>query len=315
MSSEIYVNKLRRGDVFRDWLVDVVGDRIKNKDCKVRVFKRNHASHTVCRFEFAGENYSVMAKFFAEPQGKIREYDPREAMLKEYLNLRRVEKIIDIARPIAIREDFNCVLVTEYVSGEALSEYMVNEKDLYNRLTSVAHMLRKLHDNTRNCYNKEQTFAKFHSLLNYLKLDQSTRDQFNCLLGKWWYSPLLNQRYGCMIHRDVTPSNYIFRDGKVYALDFESSWDYGNSVHDLGVMSAEIKNCFALKGSDKSAEPYIGHFLWEYSQDEKKFGKITARLPFYIAYGLLRISRLNWDGYRNYLFEEAIKCLKAVEKE
>ncbi|MFO7966127.1 MAG: phosphotransferase [Archaeoglobaceae archaeon] len=315
MTAEIYVNKLRRGDVFRDWLVGVLEDRITNKDCKVRVFKKGHSSHTVCRFEFAGENYSVMAKFFAEPKGIIRDYDPREAMLREYLNLRKLEKIIDIARPIAIQEGFNFVLVTEYISGTPLSSYMADEKDLYDRLTSVANVLTKLHHNTTNCYNKEQNFAKFHSLLDYLGLEPSLREQFNCLLGKWWYSSLLDQNYGCMIHRDVSPTNYIFKDGKIYALDFESSWDHGNPVHDLGVLSAEIKNFFALKGSDKNAEPYIGHFLWQYSRDEKKFGKVTRKVPFYIAYGLLRISRLNWDpDHRKYLVKEAIKCLRAIEK-
>ena len=70
-----------------------------------------------------------------------------------------------------------------------------------------------------------------------------------------------------MIHHDANPVNYVFKGEKVYGLDFESARLYANPVHDLGVMAAELKHYFALHKEDGTkAEPYIGHFLWQYSQ-------------------------------------------------
>jgi Ser/Thr protein kinase RdoA (MazF antagonist) len=69
--------------------------------------------------------------------------------------------------------------------------------------------------------------------------------KYNRLLGEWWYSTLIDQPYGCRIHNDATPVNYLFNHKKVYALDFESSWDHANFVHDLGIVAAELKHYFA----------------------------------------------------------------------
>ncbi len=88
-----------------------------------------------------------------------------------------------------------------------------------------------------------------------------------------------------MVHRDVNPSNYIFYEGKPYAIDFESSWSHAHPVRDLGILTAELKNEFKwYKGGSWKAEPYIGNFLWEYSNDEKDFTYITKVLPFFHEY-------------------------------
>jgi len=66
----------------------------------------------------------------------------------------------------------------------------------------------------------------------------------------------------------MSSENYVFSHDKVYVLDFESSWEHANFVHDLGIVAAELKHYFAMhKGNDKRAEPYSGHFLWHYSRD------------------------------------------------
>lgn len=310
-----YVNTLSPGDPFRDWLVyKVVGDRIRNRLCLVKVFRHN-SSHTVCKYEFEGENYSVMAKFFAEPTGRLKDYNPYKGMMNEYRNLKTAGSIINVAKPLAVNEKFNCVLVTEYVSGKSLAWYIKHEEKLYERLAAVAHMLRQLHENTVSSYNKENEFGNYHEVLDHLKLDYGTRESFNRLLGEWWYSTRLNRKHGCMVHRDVTPSNYIFNNGKPYALDFESSWSQAHPVRDLGILSAEIKNFFELnKGGGWKAEPYIGNFLWEYSRNEKEFASITKVLPFFMSIGLLRSARIHQSTYRDYLIREAYECLKAINK-
>lgn len=310
-----YVNKLRPGDVFRDWLVDVMDESISNRDCEVNVFRFDPSSHTVCRYELNGEGFSVMGKFFAEPTGKIREYDPCIAMMAEYKKLKKADAAINIAKPIAVNKDFNCVLLTEFIPGRSLSWYLGNEDDLYGKLTSIAHLLHRLHKNTRTWYDKENEFSRFHNALDLINIGDHAKNHYKRLIGKWWYSSRLDWEYGCMIHHDATPSNYIFHNGDPYAIDFELSASHGNPVHDLGIMCAELKHFFAINGSDQEAEPYIGHFLWQYSRCEEEFHKITRTLPFYMGYGLLRIARLEWNlEYRKYLLREAESCLKAVDR-
>jgi tRNA A-37 threonylcarbamoyl transferase component Bud32 len=314
MPSEKHVSTLRPGDVFRDWLVYVLDDRIKNKRCDVRVYKIEPASHTVCRYEFDGENYGVVAKFYAEPTGWRRDYDPVKSMEREFSTLKGVAAIIDVPRPIAMRKDFGCVLVTEHVHGETLYRHMKTEKELYDKLTAVAHILRRLHDNTRSLYRKQDEFAHFHKVLDQLRLDNSSRKKYDRILGDWWYSTLVDLPYGCRIHSDANPVNYISRYDRIYALDFESSWDHASFIHYLGVMAAELKHYFAIhKNNEEKAEPYIGHFLWHYRKSEDEFHRITRTLPFFMALGLLRMARLNIgrDHYA-YIFRKATDCLKAI---
>jgi serine/threonine protein kinase len=311
-----HVNTLYPGDPFRDWLVEeVVGNRIRDKKCRVEVFKYN-SSHTVCRYQFKGEHFSVMAKFFAEPTGKLKAYNSYKGMMNEYRNLKKASSIINVAKPLAVNKDFNCVLITEHIPGKSLGWYLKREEDLYEKLAAVAQMLRQLHDNTQSAtYNKENEFRNYHDVLDHLQLDNSTRETFNNLLGEWWYSSWLDRECGCMVHRDVTPSNYIFCKGKPYALDFESSWYEAHPVRDLGILTAELKNEFELhKGGGWKAEPYIGNFLWKYSRGEKDFFYITRILPFFMSIGLLRSARLHQSDYRNYLIREALECLSAIKR-
>jgi tRNA A-37 threonylcarbamoyl transferase component Bud32 len=317
MPKEHRVNTLKRGDVFRDWLVDLLGERIRNKNCHVAVYKIAPASHTVCRYEFEGENYSVIAKFYAEPTGWKTNYDPESSMKREFENLQVVEKIINVHRPLAASRRFNCALVTEYIRGKPLYKYLRSETGLYDRLTAVARLLRKLHDGTQSHYYKEGDFYKFHQTLDQLNLSKELRATFNQLLGEWWWhSAPLDQSIGCMIHHDANPFNYVFRGEKVYALDFESARLHANPVHDLGVMAAELKHHFEFKKHNRAkAEQYIGHFLWHYSKEDlSQFRRITSTLPFFMSLGLLRMNRLRIDHDRgDFVIREALACLRSPE--
>ena len=316
-----YVNTLSPGDSFRDWLVyDVIGDRIQNKRCQVKVFKHN-SSHTVCQYQFEGENFSVMAKFFSEPtglselSGRPKNYNPYKSMMKEYRNLEKAGSVINVAKPLAVNESMSCALVTEYIPGKPLSWYVKYEDKLHKRLAAVAHMLRQLHENTKSSYNKENEFRNFHEVLDNLRLDYNTRESFNRLLGKWWYSTWLDRDCGCMVHRDVHPANYIFNKNEPYAIDFESSWYQAHPVRDLGILTSELKNSFEWQNKgDSRAEPYIGNFLWEYSSNDQDFIYITKILPFFISIGLLRSARIHQGDHRRYLIKEAHECLKAIDR-
>lgn len=317
MVSERYVNTLKPGNVFRDWLVHEIGNKLSNKKSEARVFLINGASHTVCRYEFKGEDYGVVAKFYAEPKGWRRNYDPERSMKKEFKMLKRVESLIDVPRPVGMKKKFSCALVTEYVKGSPLYKFMKTEDSLYDKLTSVAQVQRSLHEQTKIDYRKDKEFALFHKVLNQLRLDRSTRRRFDDLLGRWWFSSLLNAPHGCLIHNDANPVNYLFNHDKTYALDFESAWNHANFVHDLGIVSAELKNYFGWSAKRwQKAEPYIGHYLWHYSRSKDEFHSITTALPFFMALGLLRTARLGLDpGHREFILKEALACLNSKDLE
>ncbi len=310
-----YVSTMKQGDTFRDWLVEVLGDRIHNKSCEVRIFKLSHASHQICKYEFKEEKLTVIAKFFAIPTGIIKKYDSYSLMKKEFEDFKKARKLIDVPEPIAINKKFNCVLVSKYVPGKPLFWNFKHRKDLMKKLELIADMLRKLHENTKTYYDKENEFSKIHYVLNHLKISRCMKKEYKRLLGKWWHSSLLNIKNGCMIHNDSTPINFVFHKGKPFLLDFELSSQHGNFVCDLGIFCAELKYYFARKGSSQRAEPYIHHFLKHYSKDENEFYKITKILPFYMAYGMLRIAMFKSNkNYRDYPLREAKNCLEAIGK-
>jgi len=63
-----------------------------------------------------------------------------------------------------------------------------------------------------------------------------------------------------------------------------------------------------------AAEPFIGHFLWEYAchfpDREDAFRSMTGRVPFYMGMMLLCIARNAWvdHDYRRRLINEAKEC-------
>ena len=88
-------------------------------------------------------------------------------------------------------------------------------------------------------------------------------------------------------------------------------------VFDLGRVTAEIKHFFMqYTGNREPAEPFIGHFLYEYAchfpDRQSAFSAITSRLPFYMGLTLLRIARNSWitGAHRRRLLEEAKQTLR-----
>lgn len=219
MASFEYTRTVKPGDKFRDWLIEVLANRIQDKDCEVRIFKLSHASHRVCKYEFKGEKLSVVAKFFAIPTGRIKKYDSYSLMKKEYEDLKKARKIIDVPEPIATNKNFNCALVSKYVSGRPLFWYFKHRRQLKEKLETVANMLRKLHDNTQAYYDKEEEFSKFNDVLNHLRISRHLKGEYRHLIRKWQHSSLLDMKKGCMIHNDSTPVNYVFHRGRPFFLE------------------------------------------------------------------------------------------------
>ena len=303
--------RLEGGDAFGDWLASLLPDQLSGWRGKIRVYRVEPASHVVCRYEFAGASFSVVGKFFGAPTGAKTRYNADAAMKNEVRRLRRASDWIRVPQAIATNSRFHSVLVTEYIPGRTLRELLTAGVPLYNPLTGVAHLLRRLHDGTRTSCKRERDFAYFHALLDQNALPVSRRRKFDRLLGAWWHSPLIDPDAGCMVHGDATLSNYLF-NGDTCAIDFEGARNHTHPVRDLGILAAELKSS---PGIGSRAEDYIGHLLWHYSRSEEEFRRHTTVLPFFMALGHLRIARLPWRASeRDWLLQEAEACLAAIHR-
>ena len=71
-------------------------------------------------------------------------------------------------------------------------------------------------------------------------------------------------------------------------------------------------------GDRRRADPFIGHFLWEYSchfpDRQRAFESIQARVPYYMALNLLRIARNDYidRDYGGRLVSQAKRLLQAA---
>ena len=97
------------------------------------------------------------------------------------------------------------------------------------------------------------------------------------------------------LHGNATRANFLFGHGMdVAAIDLERM-KRGDRMFDVGRIAGELQHSFMAATGDKArAEPFIGHFLWEYCghfpDQERAFQSITLRLPFDMAVNLLRIA-------------------------
>ncbi len=229
-----------------------------------------------------------------------------------------------VVQPLGTNVSLNSILVEEYCSGASLSAivnaaiHQQRTHRLFAKLTALAYFLATLHNRTANGYGVD--FSEDCAYLNRLvsKL-QSKRmigawdaDEFHWLRDRWKDQPRMWQDRQVLVHGDATPSNFLFGGGlNVIAIDLERM-KRADRVFDLGRIAGELQHFYLQATGDKyRAEPFIGHFLWEYSchfpNRERAFRSITARLPFQMGLTLLRIARNSWIDapHRQRLIQEA----------
>jgi hypothetical protein len=92
----------------------------------------------------------------------------------------------------------------------------------------------------------------------------------------------------------------------------------GDRMFDVGRVAGELQHAFmSATGDRRRAEPFIGHFFWEYAchfpDPRDAFASITARAPYYMALNLLRIARNDYisNDYGGSLVRQAKRLLRA----
>lgn len=235
-----------------------------------------------------------------------------------------------VARPLALSRDLNCVLAVEHYSGELFSDAISRgagrgaQAHLFWRLKALAFYLATQHNRTAigAGVDFDEDCAYFGRLLSSLqsrnRVDQCDVDELAWLSDQWHDRPRMWQDQQVWLHGDATPANFLFGHGlDVGAIDLERM-RRGDRMFDVGRIVGELQHAFMLHGDRDRAEPFIGHFLWEYSShfpDQRDaFASITSRAPYYMGLTLLRIARNGYIGIDHgvALVRQAKRLLRAA---
>jgi len=303
---------------------------------RYRVFRLG-GSNAVFEYEERESGHRVIGKFYGESGTRA---SPRavDRMWREYRAVDHMRRVgLDgyphhVMRALGTAPDQGAAIFLEHLRGETLGVVLDGvarevrpPSALYERLTALAFFLATMHNRTVT-----DDLVDFHDDVRYLGLlseslrhhrhmgDQSLRE-FGSLGDRWKrFGPMWEDHRVCL-HGDATPANFLFTDGMwVGGIDFERS-HYGDRVFDVGRIAGELQHAFMLnQGNRRGAEPYIGHFLWEYSchfpDRDAAFAHICARVPFHLATTLLRVARNPWitNEYRTKLIEAARDALRSL---
>ena len=279
-----------------------------------------------------GQQLLTVGKSFQ--YGQIPLEEAWAAAEREFSNLKMIRTkfgmcndTYNIVAPLGDNKELEALLVTEKASGKLLEHYIVRaineqrQEKLFRKLGYLAKFFTRLHQNTvtENPVSSTPPQQYLSELLESLRsglLDSSGVITIEKRAAPWWNKrEICEQDFEVIVHGDATPTNFFFYRNEVTGIDLERM-RFADRCWDLGFLTAELKHHFLWRTGDRwAAEPFIGHFLREYAVNldyPRFFPIITAKLPLYMALGLLRIARNIWLGesYRKTLVEEAGLCLE-----
>ncbi len=323
--SKQYIGHLPTHDPLHHYLQYDILPQLGQSDnsAQFRVF-RMHGSNEVYLYEERHSQMQIIGKFFAG-NGTTA-----QRMEQEFHNLHLLRSYgmaghpHYVVRPLGCNGWLNNLLVEEYCHGQSLSTFITNaichgqQYVLYEKLTALAYFLATIHNRTANGYgvNFHEDCAYLDRLIHKLRKKNFINDvdanEFYWLRERWREQPRMWEDQQVLVHGDATPSNFLFGQGlSVIAIDLERM-KRADRVFDIGRIAGELQHFFLQATSNKyAAEPFIGHFLWEYAchfpDRDSAFRSISGRMAFQMGLTLLRIARNSWvtTDYRHRLIDEA----------
>ena len=331
-----YVGYVAGEDPLHGFLSRIMRDRLEVGGLQLafRVFRLS-GSNEVYAYEEKFSGAKVICKFYGTRFG--RDLDKAAWMARqEYhcLQLLRQYNLVGsphhVIRPLGVSRDINGALAVEYYPGEEFSHAIAratqhrDDAHLYWRLTALASFLATLHNRTANGATVafEPECRYFDAIVGQLgkarRIGQRDIDELSRLRDQWRELPQMWQDRQVWLHGDATPANFLFGRGMdVAAIDLERM-KRGDRMFDVGRVAGELQHAFMRDCGDRHrAEPFIGHFLWEYSghlpDQEQTFESLSARAPYYMALNLLRVARNDYIGqdYGGKLVRQAKRLLQA----
>jgi aminoglycoside phosphotransferase (APT) family kinase protein len=300
---------------------------------RFRVFQLPASSH-VYLYEERHTHVRIIGKFFGGVPG-VSEETAFRRMESEFNNLSNLRSIgfsgypHYVAKPLGRNAGLDKVLVEEFCHGTPLADFITRaikkggRDGLFQKLTALGYFLATLHNRTaiESTVDFSRSCSYFEHLTQQLSISGRIREgeaqEFHRLKERWRGEACMWEDRQVLVHGDVTPANILFGEGPwVIVIDLERM-KLADRVFDLGRVVGELQHYFMRQAGDKwLAEPFIGHFLWEYAchfpDRHSAFAAITRRVPFYAAITLMRIARNTWvnEKYSHRLLEEARKTLE-----
>lgn len=300
---------------------------------RYRVFRLN-GSNDVYLYEEKYSGMRVVGKFFLSNRAPNGDAAARR-LSREKSNLETMRSYgftggpHYIARPLGRNDDLNKLLVVEHCGGELLSsiiERSIRTGDrglLFGKLTALAYFLASFHNRTAipHPVNFDESCTYLDCMTQGLReggmMDWNEKCELDYWRDHWRRNSAMWEDCLVYAHGDATPENFLFGDGlSVISFDLERL-RRSDRVYDTGRIAGELKHFFLrATGNRFAAEPFIGHFLWEYAchfpDRDRAFRAMARRVPFYMGITLLRIARNAWldAGHRRNLIHEAKECLR-----
>jgi aminoglycoside phosphotransferase (APT) family kinase protein len=331
-----YVGYVSRHDRLYDFLCGIVADRmgIHGSDRSFRAFQLA-GSNEVYGYEEKHSQARIIGKFYGRQFGWDRDKAAATAW-QEYEGLERLRgyQLVGsphhVIRPLGVDRDINCVLAVEYYSGEQFSHAIARsifrgeDAHLYWRLKALAYFLATMHNRTANgaLVDFDSDCRYFDKVIGRLRrrnrVGEWDADELLWLRDLWRARDRMWQDREVWLHGDATPANFLFGPGlDVAAIDLERM-KRGDRMFDVGRIAGELLHTFMSATGDRyRAEPFIGHFLWEYAchfpDRQRTFDSISARAPYYMGLTLLRIARNDYvsEDYGRRLVRHAKELLRA----
>lgn len=292
-----------------------------------------NGSNAVYLYEEKNTQAKIIGKYFYSDRENNRK-TAAEHLEKEYDRLQTVRSFgfdcdpFYVAKPLGKNSELGELLTVECCEGELLSSVIsraIFEKNndlLFDRLSLLAYFFAELHNRTALI----ETSVDFDPVCDYMKhvirqcsalMSKEETKEFKDFCSFWHDRPEMWEDCQVLVHGDATPENFLFsQEDTLKTFDLERC-TYADRIFDIGRIAGELKHFFFMNIGDKfAAEPFIGHFLWEYATHfpdrEETFYAITRRVPFYMGVTLLRIARNFWieRDYRLRLIKEARKCFQ-----
>ena len=288
------------------------------------------SSREVFRITARGRDAAVVGKFYsAYPPATSAD----RSLEREYQNYLRAAALGLtqgpglIPRLLGRHPQTRLGLALEVVPGPDLDQVIARachqgeEGQLHYRLEQLAGLLAAFHNRPlpEQPVSPEPALRYFDKLKGQLQgLGLLTREDEEALKEeRLAWSERLIRFPDCrvLVHGDATPTNFLFPDGRVVALDLERLGS-GDRLWDLSWVAGELKHAWGCRRAYlDGAEGAISHFFEAYLQalpgDQALARRLYRLNPFYMALAELRIARnayLHWE-HRLCLVAEARRCL------